>query len=382
MEDELSEMEEKSKEVTQEEKELLYKLQRSNASLQAEIDMLDRFINRLDPWDLAPQPAGEGQGGAGASQLEVGGCGRRQRSQSNVSDHFHQMALEQKCYVAQREVEETQGDLEKLKFKSERNQGNYKASLEEAEMCLAEIRRAKNEFERDIAKPLRENKGGMMGPEKVLRYLNDKIKAKDTQVQKLHLKNQALKAQAKKLQLQLRQQKEREDILNEANFKQHPGQSDDQNMDPLQVKKQADIAQQMLSSYKKKLQSVTCEFQQLSSDITKRKEMLAKIEAETRHAEEECSKAAALNQNLQSRLTEYQVPDVLDYIQVKVKHKKLQHSVQSWERKAEIAKSALQSHTKDWYKQRAALAAANNAEPGDRTGAWQPPVKLPNIPEP
>ncbi|XP_078139398.1 cilia- and flagella-associated protein 263 isoform X2 [Centroberyx gerrardi] len=346
MEDELSEMEEKSKEVTQEEKELLYKLQRSNASLQAEIDMLDRFINRLDPWDLAPQPAGEGQGGAGASQLEVGGCGRRQRSQSNVSDHFHQMALEQKCYVAQREVEETQGDLEKLKFKSERNQGNYKASLEEAEMCLAEIRRAKNEFERDIAKPLRENKGGMMGPEKVLRYLNDKIKAKDTQVQKLHLKNQALKAQAKKLQLQLRQQKEREDILNEANFKQHPGQSDDQNMDPLQVKKQADIAQQMLSSYK------------------------------------ECSKAAALNQNLQSRLTEYQVPDVLDYIQVKVKHKKLQHSVQSWERKAEIAKSALQSHTKDWYKQRAALAAANNAEPGDRTGAWQPPVKLPNIPEP
>ncbi|XP_018526685.2 coiled-coil domain-containing protein 113 [Lates calcarifer] len=163
MEGELSVMEEKGKEVTQkEEKELLYsrveELKCSIAALLAENNMFERFISRLDPQDLVSQAGGEGAGAAGASHLEGGSRGRRRKSRSYISDRLQQLTLEQKLYVAQREVTETQQDQEKLKQRYERIQDNYKASLEEAELRLAEIRKAKKEFERRLLKPMKENR--------------------------------------------------------------------------------------------------------------------------------------------------------------------------------------------------------------------------------
>ena len=49
--------------------------------------------------------------------------------------------------------------------------------MEEAELRLSEIRRQKFEFERDVVKPLEENKG-QMDMEKVLGYIEDGIKRK------------------------------------------------------------------------------------------------------------------------------------------------------------------------------------------------------------
>lgn len=55
--------------------------------------------------------------------------GRRRKSRSYISDRLQQLTLEQKLYVAQREVTETQQDQEKLKQRYERIQDNYKVSL-------------------------------------------------------------------------------------------------------------------------------------------------------------------------------------------------------------------------------------------------------------
>ncbi|XP_029910104.1 cilia- and flagella-associated protein 263 [Myripristis murdjan] len=382
MEPDLSGMEKK---VSQMGREALSKrveeLRRSNEFLLAENDMFERFISRLDPRDLAP-PAAEGIRGAGASQLDVGGHARRQRSQSNMSDRLQQLTLEQKCYVAQREVEETQKDLEKLKRRSELTQDNYKATLEEAEIRLAEIRRAKCDFERDVVKPLREKKADMMGPEKVLRYIENKIKSKSTQVDKLRLKNQALRVQARKLQLQLKQKKEKEDTVHETDFWQYQEQSDNQDLDLMQAQKNAVKAQQTLNSCKEKLQTVSSECKQLSCDITSRKEMLVKIEEETQRVEEERSKAEALNKKLRRRLTDYHVPDVLEYIRVKDKNKELERSLKTWERKVEIAEMASKTNTRAWDKQVAALVSGDNAEAGAGSGAYQSTVRFPNIGEP
>lgn len=54
--------------------------------------------------------------------------GRRHRSRPNVSDRPHELTLEQKLYVVQREVTETQQDREKLKQKYQRIQDNYKVT--------------------------------------------------------------------------------------------------------------------------------------------------------------------------------------------------------------------------------------------------------------
>ncbi|XP_053175748.1 coiled-coil domain-containing protein 113 [Scomber japonicus] len=337
--------------------------------------MFERFISRLDPQDLVSQPSGEGP--AGASQLEGGGRGRRRRSRSNMSDRLLQLTLEKKLYVAQREVTETQQDQEKLKQRYDRIQDSYKASLKEAQQRLEEIQKAKKEFEHRLLKPKNESKLEMKEPEMVLQYIVDKLKV--TQLEKFKLKNQALKAQEKKLQQQLQQKKELGKAEYEDIFQAYSEQRNDKNLDELQVNNLK--VQRILSSHKEKLQSVTWESTELSNDIIKRKQMLAKIEQEIHQAEEERLKAETLNQKLRRQMADYQAPDVIEYVHIKDKQKKLRQSIHTWERKVGIAEMALKSHTKAWNKQRATLTPANSAEAGARAGEHQIPVKLPYIAE-
>ncbi|XP_051238776.1 coiled-coil domain-containing protein 113 [Dicentrarchus labrax] len=381
MEDELLLMEEKGKEVTQEQKELLYnrvkELKCSNAALLAENNMLERFIGRLDPQDLVSQAGADGPGASGASQLEGGGRGRRRRSQSNLSDRLHQLTLEQKLNVVQREVTETRQDQEKLKQRYERIQDNYKASLKEAELRLAEIRKAKNEFERRLIKPMMDNRLEMKEHEKVLQYTEDKSKV--TQLEKYNLKNQALKVQEKKLQQQLQQKKETGKAEYEEIFQEYSKEKIDQSLEEIQVRNLK--VQHVLSSHKEKLRRVTLESTELSNDISNRKQMLTKIEEEIQHAEEERIKAEALNKHLRRQMTDYQAPDIIEYMHVKDKHKKLQQSIHTLERKVGIAQMALKTHAKAWSTQGPTLTPAYSAEARDRSGGHQIPVKLPYIAE-
>lgn len=137
------------------------------------------------------------------------GHGWRWRSRSYISDRLQQLTLEQKLYVAQREITETRQDQEKLRQSYERIQDSYKvkahryikkqskikqpkkrtltihfpwfclsfqASLKEADLRLSEIRKAKNEFERRLLKSMKDSRLEMKEPEKVLQYIEDKLK--------------------------------------------------------------------------------------------------------------------------------------------------------------------------------------------------------------
>ncbi|XP_045894366.1 coiled-coil domain-containing protein 113 isoform X2 [Micropterus dolomieu] len=336
--------------------------------------MFERFIGRMDPQDLVSQAGGDGPWATGASQLEGGGPGWRRRSRSNISDHPQELTLEQKVHVAKREVTEILQDQEKLKQRYERIQDNYNASLEEAEVRLADIQKAKSDFERRLLKPIKDRLA-MKEPEKVLQYIEDKSMI--TQLDKLTLKNRALKVHRKKLQQQLQQKKEAGKNEYEDIFQEYSEQRMDKNLDELQVNNLK--VQRVLRSHKEKLQNVTLESTELSKDIANRKHMLAKIEEEMQQAEEERLKAEALNQHLRRQMTDYQAPDIIEYIHVKDKHKKLQQSIHTWERKVVVAEMALKTHTKAWSTQGATLTPANSA--AARSQQRQIPVKLPYIAE-
>lgn len=55
---------------------------------------------------------------------------------------------------------------------------SLQASLKESELRLAEIRRAKKEFESRVVKPVKENRLEVKEPEKVLQFIADKLKVK------------------------------------------------------------------------------------------------------------------------------------------------------------------------------------------------------------
>lgn len=202
--------------------------------------MLERFIGRLDPQDLVSQ-TGDGGGAAGASQLEGGVSATLWKDFFTTyiqmtSLHFtpdnptsfciRVCALSGSWTAAeipvqhlrsppaadlgtktlcgtdrsdrdtprpgetQTEIWENSGQLQGYKHTLAQNKQtnkrnahlqyvlSFQAALKEAELRLAEIRKAKNGFERRVLKPMKDNRLEMKEPEKVLQYIEDKSKVK------------------------------------------------------------------------------------------------------------------------------------------------------------------------------------------------------------
>ncbi|KAJ8417457.1 hypothetical protein AAFF_G00286840 [Aldrovandia affinis] len=321
-------------------------LRRSNAALQAETKMFELFIRRQEAKDGSSLSDGPG----GAFQLDMGMCcGRKAR----LAQEKHRLTMEQKCDVAEREYDAVRADLQTLRHSSERLLHSHKATLEEAEIRLMEVKKASYEFDRDVAKVVREKNGIVMDAEKVVRYMMDRMKAKEALIEKLRLKKGALRVQKRKLEMQLRQKEEVGEARHHVDFQQLKIKNTQYlqkigtlNQDLLRLKLLAGSTQQILHSHKSKLQQLIRESKSLSNEISSRDDILAKMDQETLQAEHECAEAEAVNTQLRRQLESFSVPPLLDYIKAKSVHGELEQTLHSWERKVDIAEMTLRNHTK------------------------------------
>ncbi|KTG36749.1 hypothetical protein cypCar_00009633 [Cyprinus carpio] len=348
---------------------LVEDLKGSNAAQRAEIDMFERYIRGLD---LQPQT----ENYETASQIEMATSpGRKTKARQQL------LTLEQKCDVAKSMHKQMAEDLKRAKDLSERELDNYKATLEEADIHLTEVKKECCQFDRDIGKALRDKKSVTMSAEKVIRYIEDKVKAKESLIEKLHQKNAGLLAYKKKLQIQLKQQEEMGEGLTALDFEQLKFGNmkcrkllDEQNLRRVELKLLTGKTLHVLNSNKEKLQTLTHESDVLNSDSALRAKLLIKFEEETKQAEEvrimkflictsepnimeERNKAEVLNRKLRGQLADFHVPHVLQYIKVKESHGQLKKSVKEWERKVEIAEMALKTYSKSWDKLRITAGA-------------------------
>ncbi|XP_046340431.1 coiled-coil domain-containing protein 113-like [Haliotis rufescens] len=330
---------------------------RANEVLAAETQMFEKFLKRVEPKDV-PGVAVQPTLGALQSQStqEMRGVGRkRSKSRSSNLDKSLKLTAEQKCDIAQREIEELREEIEKLKEDSEKIMDTYKAIMEEADMRLAEMKKDSYEFDRDIVKGAVNQRTAKVIAEKVIRYFEDKLRARDTLIEKLRLKNSTLKVQKKKLHLQLKQKEEMGEVLHEVDFnqlkienQQYLEKIDERNQDLLRLKLMAGNTLQVLNSYKKKLHTLTMESERLGSEISSRNDLLSKIDAETKVVEQERAKAENINRKLRQQLADFRVPEVMEYVSEKADLYEIQKKVKSWERKVEIAEMALKTHRKTW----------------------------------
>ncbi|PIO34359.1 hypothetical protein AB205_0070630 [Aquarana catesbeiana] len=301
------------------------------STLKSETEMFEKFYKRLDPKDLSPMRSR-----------------RRSKSRSTISERLLSLSVDQKLELALREMEDSKEEAQRDAEIADRILQSFKATMEEAEIRSTEIKKAMYEFERDIGKAaMSGKKGGGVTPEKVLRYVEEKTRARDSLVDKLRLKNAALKIQKKKLQMQLKQKEEMGEVLNEVDFQQLKIENaqfleriDKRNQDLLQLKLNAGETLQVLNSYKKKLHHTTTESTYLRKEISARNDMLQRIEQETQQVEQERAKAESLNKKLRKQLSDYRVPDVLNYVHEKMEQEELEKSIRAWERKVEIAEGS------------------------------------------
>ncbi|XP_066493212.1 cilia- and flagella-associated protein 263 isoform X1 [Tiliqua scincoides] len=324
-----------------------------NALLKLETDMFEKFFNRMEPRDVAAEKHG--------SLLDVGQVqyprGRRRSKSRITTDHLIFLTVEQKCDLAQRELDETREDMQRMKENSDRLLHNYLAVLEEADIRIADIKKAMVDFDKDIVRTITKKKGSVIASEKVLKYMDDKIHTRDVIKEKMRLKNDSLKVQKKKMQMQLKQKEELGEALHEVDFQQLKIENaqflekiDERNQELLQLKLTVGSALQILNFYKKKLQNATAMASHLVKEIAQRFDSLEKIKWEGLTVEEEQSIAKHLNRKLRKQLAMYRVPPVLSYVHKKMTVYELENTIKIWERKVEIAEMALKSYRNLWYK--------------------------------
>jgi chromosome segregation ATPase len=152
-------------------------------------------------YDLSNQGgAGGGTGGGGGSKFR-----KRSKSRSTQGDFRMRLTADQKSDIASKEIDELKDETKKQAEDSERRIDSYKAILEEAELRINEIKIEIHDFERDVLKGGLNPVNKKIIAEKLIKYFDDRLKERDTLIEKLKLKNTSMRKRKNKLKAELKE---------------------------------------------------------------------------------------------------------------------------------------------------------------------------------
>ena len=256
-----------------------------------------------------------------------------------------QLNAEQKYEIAAQEMEEVREEIEKTREEQEKLLDSLRASMEETDVRIAEIKKDAYEFKRDIVTGAENFRTGKTMAEKAVRYMEDKLRAKQAMGEKMRLKNTTLKAQIEKMKSQLQQKEDMGEVLHVIDFdqlkienQQYLEKIEERNNELLRLKLTTGNTVQVLNTLKHKLNNLTAESEWLKRETAARKESLAKLTDEISRVEGEKEQAARLDRKLKRESeSESNKPQVMDYVQQKADEHELERQMAGWRRKLEIA---------------------------------------------
>ncbi|KAJ0401839.1 hypothetical protein ATCC90586_008558 [Pythium insidiosum] len=327
--DELDELEAKAR---------LEDLTRQNEVLKQENELFESYLHRHP------------QGLAGSDDEEKKDDKDKKNRQRRVRAQL-MLTMEQKNDICSTELEAAQKELEETKRTSERLIDTLRAVLEETDIRIAELKKDAYEFKRDIVVGAENFRTGKTIAEKMIRYMEEKLRQKDAIIEKLRLKNATLKSQAQKIDAQLRHKEEMGDALHYIDFhqlqienKQYVAKIEERNEELLKLKQTTGNTVQVLNRLKKKLQELMEESTWLQNEIQSRTELNEKILEEIAQIEEQNQKDSRKVHKIQTQQgaePNKDMPQILDYVGQKAKMYELQQEIKNYERKVEIADRAV-----------------------------------------
>ena len=262
---------------------------------------------------------------------------KRKRQQTSLN-------IEQKHEIASSEYEELQKDIEETKVSSERLIDTLRAVLEETDTRISELKKDAYEFKRDIVVGAENFRSGKTMAEKVIKYMEEKLRQKDAVIEKMRLKNATLKSQIQKVDAQLKQKEEMGDVLHYIDFhqlqienKQYVARIEERNQELLKLKMTTGNTVQVLNNLKKKLGSLISESEWLKREIKSRTELLSRVRQDNSKVGDETARETHINRRLRAAVEDNpDMPHVRDYINQKAEAYELKSAIQNWERKCEI----------------------------------------------
>lgn len=272
---------------------------------------------------------------------------KKTKKKGSQADAPKKLNPEQKYEIANKELETLKFNIEEGREKSETLLERLKAILEGTDLSIAEIRKEAFDFGRFLS-AAENGRTGKYDAEKLIKYMEDKFKAKEALIDKLQLKNVSLKTQILKADTQIKHKEEMGDELKFIDFhqlqienKKHVKDIDERNKKLLALKLNSGKTVQTLNGLKKKLQDALKEQSRIESemeikiqkqkktvtDITKTKQVIQKV---------------VLNNKQQQGLMESMrnMADPFKFVEQKNTNRELDNCIKNWERKIEIAEVA------------------------------------------
>ncbi|KAF5403227.1 hypothetical protein PHET_03239 [Paragonimus heterotremus] len=280
----------------------------------SENDIFKRFLAKVDMnFDAKPIESNLEQVGKPLTTR------RKSKSRTSSSDRSLKLTLEQKCHVAQIESDAYKQEIAATERQANKVLDDYRAKIEELNIRFEENKRSVVDFRKIVVKEGYNDWIKSVCSEKFVRFSEETLCQRDTTIDKLRLKNNALNGQLKKLRGHLRQKEELGDVLHAVDFEQLKidntkclAQIDDKNRVIQKLKLAAGRTQQVLNSLKE-------------------------------HAHENL-----INKNFYEQKSSYTVPSVLDFVRMKNEEREMARQESIYNRRLKIAEMALARHKKVW----------------------------------
>ncbi|CAF1079505.1 unnamed protein product [Adineta steineri] len=300
---------------------------------------------------------------AGSSQdlSVVGGTSRserlnrkRSKSRSTQGDFRIQLTLEQKLDIVNSELEQMKNEKNRRETTNEKKTDQLESDLEWVDTEINDFDSAVADFKKTKETSTDVRTKQLVG-EKIERYFNERIKARESLTNKLRDRSSGLKRQIVRLEIQLKQKEETGETLHEVDFnqlkienKQFLDKIDDKNIELILLKRQVGRATQLLNRYKDDLHRQNKELTDTLQRIEKQINLYDHAEHDMVGAHAEHTRVTGIHCHLAEQTENYRVPEVLDYVKKKALLYNLQRDCEVWERKVEIAAMALQQSKQQW----------------------------------
>jgi hypothetical protein len=280
----------------------------------------------------------DGKGGRGGKRKGKGG---KEAAKGPTA-----LTPEQKVDVAVAELEAAKAETAEATKQGVSVVETLEAMLSQADVRMGDVRREAYEFKRDVLTGAAEDTlTGKVPSERVVKFFEDSMRAKEALIDKLRFKNAALKGALRKLEVDLANKEEAGDVLHYIDFHQlqienaqHLAKIEEKNGELLRLKLTTGNTVSSLNQLKGRLSDLTRDSARLRHDIKARTALLAKLHVDNEDiaALVERQSAAAARLTIAARGAE-DMPTTLDYVDLCRTQAAIEHEIASWGRKVEIA---------------------------------------------
>ncbi|XP_030041384.1 uncharacterized protein LOC115456443 [Manduca sexta] len=243
--------------------------------------------------------------------------------------------------------------LEKVRSKAAKQHALLKAQLEEIGVRVVDIEKATEMFNQQVIIEGWDKIAQRIPAEIWIRFMTEWVKMADSKIGKLRLRTSTLNTQYGKLKGQIKVKAELSESLRPVDFDKLKIENDectkiiDQKIQQLgELKKMTGDANLTLAVHKKALMEQNTYLNDVLKTIKTKIKQTAELDKEKNVIQIQADSLAQKLEDVRKVRQAYEVPDIMDYVQVKAEVTDLKHSVKLLENRVHIQQIALTSLNK------------------------------------